>query len=521
MSWSPVYLASLAGPRRFTVLVGPPAFPAAVTTIGPEELTGSLVSSGGSLRPRSWETVAMSLPIGVAGTRQRLAELREACPPGSDVRLLMATEGGEEVVFWGRLREIVTVGPASCVFEVDGPEVFAQAQYNPTDWRDGLFEGQCDTTTIGPGSYTPGSGAVPVGSSMAAALMPDGDGSGGELALAKISGPDGDFWVSWTAMGGGYLTERRVEWVPPGSAASVCAAGTAVAVGPLVQGPPWRTVLRVLRGGSSGGLYADLPAGLGLSSALVDAADAQRVSNAMRAVGHSYVAFFGFTEAPSEPEGAGLLQWAASQGLWLVQRQGQLTLRCALDPWDAMAWGEFNVGEVTDADIVAVGRHTTRHPDMLPEHAGVRAYSGDYSASGAAVYLAVLDSPIASGARTTPRQRPASTEWLDLGHPAGSEVPPVCATTDATAGRADAVAEDWRRRLAPYAARIVEVAEVTLTARWLRLCAGDLVSVTSRALPGPSATGGVAAGRRAVVVPQAQDWSAGTVDVVLWFVSEV
>jgi hypothetical protein len=355
---------------------------------------------------------------------------------------------------------------------------------------------------------------------MAAALLPDGDGAGGELALAEIQGPDGTFYVSWTSMGGGYLAGEVVEWVPIDVAASVCAVGTVVRVGPLLRGPPWRTLLRVLLGGTGTSLrYGDLPASASwqVPEALVDVADAERCSVAMRAIGYAYSAHFGLIEPAAGSEGSALLQWAASLGVWLCQRQGQLTVRCAVDPWDSDAWSAFGGTVLGPADVVRVGRWSGRHPDCIPEHAGITGVLAN--SSGEELAFTEFDRHVAGGGgtRSVPRTRPASTEGLDLRWPAGSVVPPFLASTSTTTAERGAHTDDLARRLAPYATRLVAVVELTLRGRHMGLAAGDLVELTGLGVLPPD---GTASTLRGVWVPQAWDWAARTVAGVVWLVSQ-
>jgi hypothetical protein len=79
--------------------------------------------------------------------------------------------------------------------------------------------------------------------------------------------------------------------------------------------------------------------------------------------------------------------------------------------------------------------------------------------------------------------------------------------------------DDAARRLAIWYSRQCEAVEVTLAGPALGWCCGDLVSVTSAAIPGPVATGGVAVARRALWVPAAWDWAARTVSGTLYLLS--
>jgi hypothetical protein len=72
----------------------------------------------------------------------------------------------------------------------------------------------------------------------------------------------------------------------------------------------------------------------------------------------------------------------------------------------------------------------------------------------------------------------------------------------------------------PWWGRQVEAVEVVLSGEACGWCTGDLVAVTSAAIPGPVSTGGVAVGRRALWAPSSWDWTARQVAGTLYLLGE-
>lgn len=520
MSWTPGWDASLRGPARLRLAVGSLGLPPALE-LAPDELLSADVQ-GGELALRQWATTTPQLTVRAAGPPVRLAQVR-GLRLGTTCRLYLETGAGEEAVWTGPLREVQTPRPGVVALVIDDASAWARSRYGTPGtgtmaWRDGLFSGSLLTTTTTSSYHVPsGTMAIHDDPGDCFAEHP----GGGRWALVEVEGPDGLYYLSASGYTSTSLSGLTLEWVPAGSATPSTPSGATVRIGPLLVGSPQDILLRVLlsTGAATGGYdILDSDQGLALPPAVVDTADAARLSTVVGAVGYTDRWTFGALTEHADPEGGPLLAWAAALGLWLCPRQGALTIRAACDPHDAAAWAALYAGEVTDDDIVEVGVHSTRAPDMVPEYLGGRARS--VTSAGAESEPILIDPVLGSGASRAPQTWPVGPSTYDLGWPGGGDALPlmVMAYTDGTPAWTAHIA-DAQRRLCPWLSRQCDAVEVTLAGRALGWAAGDLVSVTSRAIPGPAADGGVAVGRRALWVPQAWDWTARTVSGTLYMLS--
>lgn len=519
MSWAAGWADSLRGPARLRLVVGGLGLPP-VLELGPDELLSADVS-GGELALRQWATTTPQLTVRVAGGPLRLAEVR-ACRLGLAARLYVETTAGEEVVWTGPLREVQTPRPGVVAMVVDDASAWARSRYAAPGtgtgaWRDGLFASSLLTTTTTSSYHVP-SGTMAITDDPGACFAEDP--RGGRWALVEVEGPDGLYYLSASGYTTTSLSGLTLEWIPVGSGAPHTPSGATVRIGPLLVGSPQDIVLRVLLStGAAGGGYDVLDAdqGLALPPSVVDTADAARLSTVVNAVGTLNRWTFGALTQHADPEGGPLLTWAAGLGVWLCPRQGSLTVRAACDPHDATAWAALYVGSVTDDDLIEVGVHSTRAPDMVPEYLGasIPLTTGATSYDAWAIY-----DPTVSTSTRGPQTWPVGPARAALPWPGGGDGLPIMAMA-ATSGLPAHTAhvDDAARRLAVWYSRQCEAVEVTLAGPALGWAAGDLVSVTSAAVPGPAATGGVAVGRRALWVPQAWDWAARTVSGTLYLLS--
>lgn len=514
MSWSSGWDASLArGPGRLRLLLG--SLGISPVEVGPGELV-SARAGGGELQLRAWATAAPQLRVQVAGSPARLAQLRDVAT-GTTAQLLLETAAGEERVWAGPLREVTTPRPGLLELVVDDPTAWALARHRTVagGWRDGLFVDSLEETTLAV-SFTPGSGTMQLTMTTSLAHVFAAEPGGARSCLIEVQDADGTYYVSARNEASGLMSGCQVVFFAPAGVPTTSPIGTPVRLGPLLEGSPLDVLLRVLLSTGTGGGGYDLlrgDQGLRVPAALVDTADAVRLASPLSAIGYVDRYTYAALDPQTDPEGGALLAWCAALGVWPCLRQGALTVRAAVDPHDGAAWAALYVGEVTDAELVAVGAHSTRAPDMVPEYlGGLLLTTLDYGLQSEGV---VLDPAL--GLRTTPRTWPVGPESYDLGHGAVGPVPPLCvrAYTDGT----PAWTEHYRavaRRLCPWLSRQCEAVEVTLRGRALGWAMGDLVSVTSRSIPGPVADGGVAVGRRALWVPQTWDWVAREVQGVLY-----
>ena len=507
MTWGSGFAASLSeGHATLKVLLGPLGAPA--VTLGADEIEGPVVAQGGGLRLRAWQTSVPQLRVRMGGTPLRLAAVR-AIAPGATVQLQLSTSAGTERVFAGRLRETLTPQPGRLELLVDGPETWAQARYAATSWRPGLWDGltgdELTTATFNPGSDTTLYAPIPA--------LPFCAGPGGtEWVLIRVDASAGPYYLAANTHAVGNVSGVQVlQWA--GAAPTVVPTGTTVTYGPLVAGSPLDVLLRVLIStGTAAGGYDVLPDGLAIPAGLVDTADAAALATCVGAVGVADYWTFGASAPQTTPEGGELLAWAAYLGLWLCQRQGALTVRAAVDPHEGSAWAALYVGDVTDRMLLQVGAHTTRAPDAVPEYLGIKLWMVTSGAGGGLAYVNVLDPSRASG---TPTTQPVGDSGIEVAYPA--EVSALATLAEASGWTEHY--EDLERRLAPWWGRRVEAVEVVLSGEARGWACGDLVSVTSAAIPGPVADGGVAVGRRALWVPQAWDWTARQVAGTLYLLA--
>jgi len=517
MSWAGGWAASLAqGPGRLRVELGPIGAPA--VTISADEIVGPVRAQGAELQLRRWATAAPRLRVQVAGDPVRLATLR-AVQSGATAQVYLETTAGEERIWSGPLLDVSTPRPGLLELNVDDPTAWTLARHRGAvpDWRAGLFADSTVETTLA-ALGTPSSGSIQVVETTLAQCFAAHPGST-RRALVEI---DGEYLYLATNESAGLISGLDILQYSIAAAPGSFAIGTPVRIGPLIEGSPLDVLLRVLlsSGAASGGY--DLMAadqGMGIPAALVDTADAARLAPIISVPGHTDRFTFGVVEPTTAPEGGEVLGWCAGLGLWPTLRQGVLTVRAAVDPWGA-AWAVLYAGEVTDETIVAVGAHTTRAPDTIPEYLAAGwplVLSGGFAVGVGFGY----DYAGALWPNVNPQSWPASTDTLDVGWPGGGLVYPVNdrARFDASAAYNDHL-NALGTRLAPWLRRRCEAVEVTLRGEALGWCAGDLVGVTSRSIPGPVATGGVAVARRGLWVPQSWDWTAREVQGTLYLLSE-
>jgi hypothetical protein len=510
MSWGTGFAASLSGGHgELKVLVGPLGAP--IVTLGPDELVGDVVVAGGGLRLRQWQTSAPQLRVRVHGTALRLAAIR-AVLPGATVQLQLTTSAGTERVFAGRLRETLTPRPGLLELVADSAEVFVQSRYAATAYRDGLWQSVIGTATT-TSSFTPGDATMNIGTP-AAAFSPGPSGT--QWLLIRVDTGSSSYYLAADTHAVGYVGGVIVLQWDAVTAPSPIPITTVVTYGPLVVGSPIDVLLRVLTstGAGTNGAYDVLPDGLAIPAGLVDTADAATFAAQVGALGAVDWFSFGATVKQQEPEGGQLLAWAAHLGVWLCQRQGALTIRAAVDMQDASTWAAGYVGDVTDEVLLQAGVHTTRAPDAIPEHLGIKL---DLCASSTA---ARYPYPILDWARALgdpPRSQPTGPSDVEV--TCAAEIVPLAGIPDEKGVWTEHY-EDAERRLMPWWGRQVEAVEVVLSGEACGWCTGDLVAVTSAAIPGPVSTGGVAVGRRALWAPNSWDWTARQVAGTLYLLGE-
>ena len=517
MSWAAGWAASLAqGPGRLRVVLGPLGAPAVEIDAG--EIVGPVRADGGELQLRRWATAAPRLRVQVAGSPLRLAALREV-QQGITVQMYLETAAGEERVWSGPLLDVSTPRPGLCELTVDDPTAWALARHRGAapDWRDGLFADSLVSTTLA-ALGTPSSGSIQVVETTLAQCFAAHPGAT-RRALVEI---DGTYLYLATNESAGLISGLDLLQFDATVAPTTFAIGTPVRIGPLVEGSPLDVLLRVLlSSGAATGGYDIMAAdqGLAVPAALVDTVDAARLAPLVEVPGYDDRCTFGALEVSAAPEGGAVLGWCAGLGLWPTLRQGVLTVRAAVDPW-GVAWSALYAGEVTDEALVTVGAHTTRAPDTIPEHLAIGwplvLSSGVISGTG---FGYDYGSPLWPD--TTPQSWPATTQTMDAGWPGGGAILPVNDRARFSAAAAyQAHLDALGMRLAPWVRRRCEAVEVTLRGEAMGWCAGDLVGVTSRSIPGPASTGGVAVARRALWVPQSWDWTAREVSGTLYLLAQ-
>lgn len=314
----------------------------------------------------------------------------------------------------------------------------------------------------------------------------------GARGAVRVTNPSGDvFYLTYTGE-----TSTSITGVSSagefGTTAHNAASGSGVAHIVLVEGHPVEIALKILTSTGSGtgsnGPFDYLPEfwGYALDQDWVDINDAATTRALMSASGgYSWSVL---VAAPVDDGLAWLRALLAPAGLWLVLRQGQISLRCAQDPWNSTA--VLSGLEVTEADIVSV--------DSWEAHAlAANAYAYVVQVKSATGTEQVYEFPAGLPVSSAPTLYDMSTVLYDNENPVRDEV---------------------KARLAPWAHRNTFRLGLTLRGlRWAGLAEGDLLPTTCRRFPVRAPGGGLAALERwpFMVTSVSPDWSTGRTSVSL------
>lgn len=271
-----------------------------------------------------------------------------------------------------------------------------------------------------------------------------------------------------------------------------------------IEGHPMESLAKILT--STGvtdynGAFDTLPVswGYGLPKELVDTDDIELMKTAF------YVAAgirYEYSMVSHEPQSNGL-QWIQSQlsgaGIFLTQRQGQLTARVVQDPNGTEAEPVTSELEIGDSDIMGVAYEAWDSQQPAEYDIWNINYHGA-AASGIPYDAALPDEEV--------QTLPVALSYESF------------AAIDVDHDHAAEMITEVSKRLKYWYWRVAE--RLTLTCAGLRLaqlCPGDIVTITSTILYGRrEAKMGTSLGfegRRAMVYGVDPDWIGGTVTVIL------
>ncbi len=353
----------------------------------------------------------------------------------------------------------------------------------PDEYSEQLFRGVGGGTTVAV-DYTPGDVALKVASTSQARLEAGGAG------VVLVTPAAGDaFFLTYTGTATG---PTRLTGVSAGgrlgTTAAAAVVGDAVTFGAWLDGHPATIAGKVLTsraGSAANGALDVLPEywGLGISSELVDVGNIAFVRQTqLQSSAGNYTWQLAVMEAAEDA--AGWLSGKLAQaGVWLVMRQGLITIRAAQSTQRPLFVAPYTI---RDADVI----------DLTYED-----YDGDHAAeySSVAVYGSVTGGAIQLD---TPATMPSAS---------GLEYVVEGAADDALDMAADDLA-----RLAEAAMSVGEVLTLTLaTPAWSVLVEGDLVELALSS--SPARGGGTMDGRTAMVLavdPMWGQWQTRVVVVV-------
>lgn len=284
--------------------------------------------------------------------------------------------------------------------------------------------------------------------------------------VAKIVPDTGDpFYVRFTGVNTGVTPHQLTgaTGAQYGTTAGTASAGQAVYAVAAIEGTPFDIALKVLisSGDLSGGDDV-LPEswGYGLNTSYCDDAD-MAVWEAVVAPGSGAHAWSWLALGADENGIGTLTAWMARGGMWLVNRQGQITARALQDLWSSP---QSTGATITDEDIVALSASLSpRDPSQPFEAVQVRHL---YDSSGTAT--AKLSPGSRSDNRTWPLEEYTQADLADVIYTNGS-----------------AITTNYGDRMKLWYTSIPERIRVRVVGlKWMQYCVGDVISLTSTALRG-------------------------------------
>jgi hypothetical protein len=497
VSWSSVFLAAITGPApqmRYLARVyeGTPApgrsWAASMPRLAAHwpVLAGPPSISGSSVAPGTWGSSSGQFSVPLVGSEAQLRQVVASITRGSLVEVL-AGAAGWDVADWQR----IAIGQVNSGSVGDGTivlgcyDLLSSLRSRLTDDDDELDlfanAGSSSSITV---DYTAGGSTIDVTPGTEVTQFERETGGTG-LVRVDSSVTGGSFYLTYTGTATNQLTGVSALG-QYGSTTGDASVGDTVSSVPLLVGHPVELALKVLlsTGTGSNGTYDTLPAtwGYGLPLDLVDVDDALDWAARALVVGSgSYEWEVLVTEG--QPSG---LEWLRSllsrAGIWLVMRQGRISVRCAQSP-DSGAVRLGPTAELGAGSIDQVVSHELWSRSVARQYRRTR------------VLGATTSHATAGGVPTAlPSTRQAD---VDLG--------------DIVWSNQAEITEETANRLAPWNARVHE--DVGVSGRGMgmaRLCEGDLAWVSAGHLlrwGRQEARGGYLDQRVATVVGVSPDWA--------------
>lgn len=346
---------------------------------------GGPIVQGSALSPRAWTTTIGAFSVPFVGD---ITELTAAVRRGSFVALYAGF--GDDVAQYeriavGQVRNIRGTAPAwtlECVDVTASLRTRTSNQYGLTE----LFATLAPDTDLTAG-YATGDTTVNVTSSVG---FDRETGGSGAIRVTPDTGED--FYLLWSASTATTFTVTAADTM--GTTRAAASSGKAVVGVAYLTGHPIDIARKLLvsRGSGTNGAYDTYPStwGFGLPDWLIDHDDADAFK-AIAAVGSGAYAWDWPQDEPVPDGWSWLSGLLAGGGFFVAQRQGSLTVRCAVDLADAEP-----VTTITDADIVTIREYEAWASDHADEAFGVQVTTdtanvvrGEYGGS-TTLYTATL-----------------------------------------------------------------------------------------------------------------------------------
>lgn len=510
MPWTAGFIAALGQTNQadfrlrkvpsFTALPGSTAFTAG-STYSPVRVVAlspgvPMALSGQSLSVPSFSVSQGTFRVGLAGVSESQS-VTASLPRGSAavVEMKIGSVILPEPIMVGQVRDVSGIGPQSVIscwdalsLVISRPEMAVSPSVN-----DAMLFSQTDpdsghTDTLA-ANFNFGTDTTITLSS--APTMERETGRPGAVLITPSGGGD-PYIVTFTGTSGNDLTGVSTTAIY-GTTGSNASIGDAVQEVAYINRNPVSMAIRVLTSTGTGtnGANDTLPASWGLGVP-IDLIDVQGFIDCVSATAPASGAAAVHTVATS-PQGPAL-SWLQSTlqtyGMWLCMRQGQISIRPALDYY--RHFPAF-VMTLDSSNIIAV------LPQRQNWDTSNTSEARDYWVFGETL----LDSYAISEAVRT---RPANSE--PLGGPSITTYPAVW-------NNQAAINQSIAERVGPWHTRIATVVDVQCTLAAAQLCVGDWVQVQHLGLWDHTSVIPAGFPRPAMVTSMSTDWTAGVVTLRL------
>lgn len=516
MAWSPVFIANLSRSARvtfeaqkvptFTIVPG-----AAGLSVRSDQISaGDAAISPGAALALSAQSVAIP-SFAVSSAQWRFAvcgiesgrDIATALPRGSACEILARQHVGAgiiapERIILGQSRDVSGIGPQSIVSGWGALSLVISrplARTSPSTNDAALFANCQDTGHSLALSSAFNSGATSLQFASAPPMQRE-TGAPGAVLVTPASGAD-PYIVTYTGVSGNNLTGVSASAIF-GTTRTNAGAGSVVQEVCLINKHPVSMALAVLTSTGTGanGSADTLPEswGLAVPESLIDVqgfTDAATALNASLPSGSFLVHTVETT--PQGPPLTWLQGELARYGLWLCTRQGQITIRAALDYYRHRP---ATVMQLDSDNLIAA----------LPERSNF-----DASLQAEAVFFTAGADPLIVADAfllvETPQTRPLISTIADG---------PKITTSPYVYQNALSINTSIAQRVGPWHTRVCTVINAQATLEAAQLCVGDWVSIKHLGLwdhtLSPAVTSPL---HRAMVTSISCDWSAGVVSLRL------